>query len=153
MQRKPKAARRGRLSAKASRNPVMHASSHKPQGKGSVAERIAEELQSTKDNLARSASATGDDLAAQIRQLHDDLSTIKETIAAFGQTSRAQAGDAASRIGATAKEAAGDFADSAKKDAQSLLAEFEDYARTNPHYVVGGAIGLGLVLGLFLRRR
>ena len=118
-----------------------------------AAARIGEELKRAKRNIADSAADTSDDLAAEIRRLQDDLNAIKYTLANFGETSQAEAAGAASRIGATAKEAAAGLADNAKKDAYSLLAEIEDYARQNPRYVVGGAIGLGLVLGLFLRRR
>jgi ElaB/YqjD/DUF883 family membrane-anchored ribosome-binding protein len=118
-----------------------------------AAERLGEELKRVKRNIGDHAAETGDDLAAEIRRLQDDLNAVKFTLADFGETARAEAADAASRIGVTAKEAAGEFADNAKKDAQLLLAELEEYARKNPHYIVGGAIGLGLVLGLFLRRR
>jgi ElaB/YqjD/DUF883 family membrane-anchored ribosome-binding protein len=118
-----------------------------------AAERIGEELARAKRNIADSAADTGDDLAAELRRLQDDLNAVKDTIANFGETSRAEAAGAASRIHATAKEAAAGLADNAKQDAHSLLAELEDYARQNPQYVVGGAIGLGLLLGLFLRRR
>jgi ElaB/YqjD/DUF883 family membrane-anchored ribosome-binding protein len=131
----------------------MHATNKPSPGKASAADRIADELQRGKDKIARSASATADDLAAQMRQLQGDLASIKSTIAGYGETSRTQARETASRIGATAKEAAGEFAGHARHDLESMLADFENYARQNPHYVVGGAIGLGLLLGLLLRRR
>ncbi|HEY0223605.1 MAG TPA: hypothetical protein VGC38_03745 [Pseudolabrys sp.] len=123
------------------------------EGMAAAAERIGEELKRVKRNIGDQAADAGDDLAVELRRLQDDLKTVKDTIANFGTTSRAEAAGAASRIRATAKEAAAGLAGNAKQDAHSLLAEFEDYARRNPQYVVGGAIGLGLVLGLFLRRR
>lgn len=119
----------------------------------SAAERIGEELQRAKDNIGRSASAAGDEVAAQIRRVQDDLNTIKDTIANFGKTSRAEASDAASRIGAAAKDAAGEFAGNARQDAQSKIDAFEDYARKNPNHVLAGALGIGVVLGLLLGRK
>lgn len=119
----------------------------------SPAERIGEELQHARDNIARSASAAGDDLAAQIRRVQDDLNAIKDTIADFGKTSGAEASDAASRIGAAAKDAAGEFAGNARQDAQSKIDAFEDYARKNPNHVLAGALGIGVVLGLLLGRK
>ena len=65
-----------------------------------------------------------DDLAAQLRRLQDDLSALKETMSK-----------------------------GAKAEANSVVADLEDFARKNPGAVLGGAIGLGVVLGLLLRRR
>ena len=65
-----------------------------------------------------------DDLAAQLRRLQDDLSALKETMSK-----------------------------GAKAEASSVVADLEDFARKNPGAVLGGAIGLGVVLGLLLRRR
>ena len=39
------------------------------------------------------------------------------------------------------------------QDANRARADLETFARQNPRYVLGGALGLGLVLGLTLRRR
>ena len=118
-----------------------------------AAERIGDELVRVKDNIASSAADAGDDLAAELRRLQKDLNAIKETVAGFGKASGVEAGEAASRIGAVASEAAGDFADNAKREAQSVIADLETFARQNPRYVLGGALGLGVVLGLMLRRR
>jgi ElaB/YqjD/DUF883 family membrane-anchored ribosome-binding protein len=65
-----------------------------------------------------------DDLATQLHRLQDDLNTIKETMSK-----------------------------GAKAEANSVIADLEDFARKNPGAVVGGAVGLGVVLGLLLRRR
>ncbi|MEI9803114.1 MAG: hypothetical protein WDN48_00015 [Pseudolabrys sp.] len=118
-----------------------------------AAERIGEELLRTKDKIARSAVDTGENLGEDLRRLQADLSAIKDTLAGFGKTLGAEASGAASRIGATASDAAGAFAENAKKETQSIIADLENFARQNPRYVLGGALGLGLVLGLTLRRR
>jgi ElaB/YqjD/DUF883 family membrane-anchored ribosome-binding protein len=119
----------------------------------STVERIADEIQRAKHNIARSAAAAGEDLSAELRSLQDDLDAIKLTMAGFAMSSTAEATGAASRIGAVASETASDFADSAKKQTQSVLADLETFARKNPRYVLGGAVGIGLVLGLIMRRR
>ena len=121
-------------------------------GMAAAAERVSEELQRAKDNIARSAAAAGEDLTAQLAQLQDDINGIKRTLGGFAEFSRAEAAGAASRIGGVAAETAGVFADEAKKETQSVLADLEAFARENPRYVLGGALGLGLVLGLMLRR-
>ena len=122
-------------------------------GMAAAAERISEELQRAKDNIARSAAAAGEDVSEQLAQLQEDINGIKRTIGGFAEFSRAEAAGAASRIGGVAAETAGAFADEAKKETQSVVADLEAFARENPRYVLGGALGVGLVLGLMLRRR
>ena len=122
-------------------------------GLAAVVERIATELQQAKDNIAQSAESAGGDLAAQLRRLQEDLGAIQQTVTGLGKVAGAEAGGAASRIGAAGADAARDFADSARKEARSAIADAEAFARKNPGVVLGGALGLGLVLGLLLRRR
>ncbi len=122
-------------------------------GLAAAAARIADELQRAKDNLSKSASDAGGELGGDLRKLQDDLAGIQSTLADFGYEARAEASGAASRIGATAADAAHEFADSTKQHAQSAMADFEDFARKNPSVVLGATLGLGVVLGLFLRRR
>ena len=122
-------------------------------GLAAAAERIGDELARAKDKIVRSAADSGEDLAAELRQLQGDLNDVKQTIAGFGRTSGAEASGAAARIGGVASEAASEFADNAKQEAQSVMADLETFARQNPRYVLGGALGLGVVMGLLLRRR
>lgn len=122
------------------------------EGMAAAAERIGEELVRAKDKIAGSAADAGEDLAAELRRLQHDLNAVKETIAGFGKASGAEASEAASRIGAAVSEAASEFAQHAKQDTQSVIADLETFARQNPRYVLGGALGLGVVLGLLLRR-
>jgi ElaB/YqjD/DUF883 family membrane-anchored ribosome-binding protein len=122
------------------------------EGMAAAAERIGEELARAKTKIADSAAETGEDLAAELRQLQGDLNDIKTTLAGFGRTSRAEAGATASRIGGVASEAAGEFAGNARQDAQVVMSDLETFARQNPKFVLGGALGLGLVLGLMVRR-
>ncbi len=122
-------------------------------GLAAAAARIAEELQRAKDNLSRSASDAGGELAGELRKLQDDLAAIQRTVAGFGQEAREEAAGAATRIGGHAAGAAHDFADNARQQAHSAMADFEEFARKNPQVVLGTALGLGVVLGLMLRRR
>ena len=126
-----------------------------PPGEGlaAAAARIAEELQRTRDNIARSASDAGGELADELRKLQDDLAAIQRTVAGFGEEAREEAAGAASRIGATASDAAHDFAGSAKEHAHSAMADFEAFTRKNPQVVLGATLGLGVVIGLLMRRR
>ena len=70
-----------------------------------------------------SGRAQADDLAAQLRRLQADLDAIKETLKQTG-----------------------------KREAQSAISGVEAYARDNPHAVIAGAVGVGLLLGFMLRR-
>jgi ElaB/YqjD/DUF883 family membrane-anchored ribosome-binding protein len=123
------------------------------EGLAAAAARIAAELQRARDDIARSAASAGDDLAAELHRLQDDLAAIQQTVAGFGKQTGAEASGAAPRIGAAAADAARDFADNARQDASSALADFEEFCRKNPRCVLGGALALGFILGLMLRRR
>lgn len=122
------------------------------EGVADAATRLADELQRAKDNISRMAGAAGDDLAAQLRELQDSIGSIQETVTGFGRAATAEAGEAASRIGAAGADAAREFAAGARQQANSAVADFEDFARKNPRFVLGGALGLGVVLGLMMRR-
>ena len=122
-------------------------------GLAAAAARIAEELQRAKDNLSRSASDAGGELGGELHKLQEDLAAIQRTLAGFGYEARTEAAGAASRIGATAADAAHDFADTARQQAHSAMADFEAFARKNPQVVLGATLGLGVVIGLMLRRR
>jgi ElaB/YqjD/DUF883 family membrane-anchored ribosome-binding protein len=122
------------------------------EGIGAAAARLAEELQRARDNIGRAAGSASDDLAAQLRQLQDDLAAIQSTVGGFGRAASAEAAEAASRIGAAGADAARQFAYGARQQANSALGDFEDFARKNPTAVLGGAVGLGVILGLLLRR-
>jgi ElaB/YqjD/DUF883 family membrane-anchored ribosome-binding protein len=127
--------------------------SNSADGLSAAAASIADELQRAKDNLSRSASDTGEELADDLRKLQKDLAGIQRTLAGFGYEAGTEAAGAASRIGATAADAAHEFADGAKQRAHSAVADFEDFTRKNPQVVLGAALGLGVVVGMFLRRR
>lgn len=122
-------------------------------GLAAAASRIAEELQRAKDNLSRSASDAGGELANELRKLQDDLAAIQRTVAGFGHEARTEAAGAASRIGGHAAGVAHDFAGGAKHQAQSAITDFEEFARKNPRVMLGATLGLGVIIGLMLRRR
>ena len=92
------------------------------------------------------AVAAGDDVAAQIGRLRDEVSAIQQTIAGVGKASNGACSCA------VCAEAANQLARHAKQDAQAAIADLETFARQNLRCVVGGALGVGLVLGLLLRR-
>lgn len=117
-----------------------------------LATRLAEELQRAKDKIARSADSAGEDLALQLRQLQDDVAAIQNTIGAFGKAASAEAGEAATRMGSAGAEAAREFAADAREHAHSVIGDVEEFARRNPHCVLGCTLGLGVILGLLMRR-
>jgi ElaB/YqjD/DUF883 family membrane-anchored ribosome-binding protein len=123
------------------------------EGVATAADRISDELQRARDKIARSAQTAGADVAAELERLQKDIADIRRTIAGFAKASGADAHDAASRIGGVASEAVDDFVAHAKQDTQSVIADLEAYARKNPYQVLAGALGLGVILGLFFRRR
>ena len=123
------------------------------EGLATAAARIAEELQRAKDNLSRSASDAGGELASELRKLQDDLAAIQRTVAGFGREARTEAAGAASHIGAQAADAAYELGDAARRQAHSAVADFEAFARRNPQVVLGAALGLGVFIGLMMRRR
>lgn len=91
-------------------------------------------------------AATGhpnDDVAAQLGRLQDELNAIKETIAATHHES--------CNCAACAEEA-GKMAEHAKEQVKSAIGDLETYVRDNPRVVIGGALGVGVLLGLLLRR-
>lgn len=77
-----------------------------------------------------SDQAKPDDLAAQFRRLQADLDAIKEALTQTGKRE----------------------AQSAMHEAQSAMSRAEAYARANPNAVIAGAVGVGILLGLLLRR-
>jgi ElaB/YqjD/DUF883 family membrane-anchored ribosome-binding protein len=83
-------------------------------------------MTTAKDQITAAATGAADEIAAQLRRLQDDLATLKETMAGVGKK--------------------------AEGEAKSMLAGAEAFARDNPRAVLAGAVGLGLVLGLLLRR-
>ena len=110
-------------------------------------------MQRAKDNLSRSASDAGGELGGELRKLQDDLAAIQRTVAGFGLGGARRSGRRGLAHRRHAADAAHEFADSAKQQAHSAMADFEDFARKNPQVVLGATLGLGVVLGLMLRRR
>lgn len=84
-----------------------------------------------------------DDVAAQLGRLQDELTAIKEAIAATHHES--------CNCAACAEEAS-KMAQHAKERVQPAIGDLEAYIRDNPRAVIGGALGIGVLLGLFLRR-
>ncbi len=103
--------------------------------------------------LRKPPASAGADLAAQLERLQHDIADIRRTVAGFAETSGAEARGAASRIGGVASEKIDEFADRARKESETIVGELEAYARKNPYQVLAGALGVGVIIGLSLRRR
>src|ERR1019366_5582572 len=96
------------------------------------------------------AAGAEDDGAAQLRHLQEEVSAIKQTIAELSKPSIRKANGACDC--AACKEAASQLAQHAKHEAQTAIADLETFARQNPRYALGGALGVGLALGLLLHK-
>lgn len=118
-----------------------------------AAERVSEELQRARDNIVRAADSAGADLAAELERLQGDIADIKRTLAGFAEASGAEARGAASRLGGVASEKIDEFAERARSESETIVGELEAYARKNPYQVLAGALGIGVIIGLLMRRR
>ena len=93
-------------------------------------------------------------------QLIDDLYNVIRTAERLLTASAAQTGERIDEARARAEESIkeakarlADVEDEALKRAQALAGDADQYVRRNPWQAVGVAVGVGLVLGLFLGRR
>ena len=103
-------------------------------------------------------------LQDDVDKLRHDIASLKDSLArvAFGAT--AQAADAVrgvgqsatSQVGATASglmDTGSDLAASAKDQALTLASQLESATRRNPLGAIGGALLVGVVLGMMSRGR
>jgi len=103
-------------------------------------------------------------LQHDVDKLRQDIASLKDSLArvAFGAT--AQAADAVRGAGQTATEQMGatasglldtgsDLAASAKDQALTLASQLESATRRNPLGAIGGALLVGIVLGMMSRGR
>jgi hypothetical protein len=100
------------------------------------------------DATTQATASARDDMAAQLGRLQNDMNALKETVADFGKAPGANGACSCAACSAAASQ----LAKHAKAEVQSMLADVETFVRQNLRYVLGGALGLGLVLGLKSRR-
>lgn len=109
-------------------------------------------------------TAPSGDLHHDLDKLRQDVASLKDSLArvAFGATAQAAdavrgAGQSAtSQVGATASglmDTGSDLAASAKDQALTLASQLEATARRNPLGAIGGALLVGIVLGMMSRGR
>ncbi len=87
--------------------------------------------------------AAANDIAAQLSRLEDELASLKETLG----KAHASGCDCA----ACAEEAS-KMVQHAKEQMKSAMTGIEGYLRDNPRVVIGSALGVGVLLGILLRR-
>jgi ElaB/YqjD/DUF883 family membrane-anchored ribosome-binding protein len=105
-----------------------------------------------------------DNLAKDVSSLRQDMAKMQEILSRFtseaggqaartvrnvGQTVAAQVGSMASGLASTGS----DMATSATQQLKTFTNEFEDITRKNPLGALAGALVLGIVIGLIVRRR
>ena len=97
------------------------------------------------------STGANEDLAAQLASLRDELATLKQAVAGSGQASSGSASCGCNC--AACADAAGQVAQHATEHVRSAIAGAEGFVRENPAAALGGALGVGVLLGLLLTRR
>ena len=98
-------------------------------------QRLRRDVARLTDTLTRLASQVGGEA----------VKTVRET----GQSFSAQVGSAAGAVA----DAGSDLASSAKEHAKTFASELEGMARRNPLGTIGGALLVGVVIGMMSRGR
>jgi ElaB/YqjD/DUF883 family membrane-anchored ribosome-binding protein len=100
----------------------------------------------TVSQLSRDVARLKDTFAQLLSQASD---AGTKTVRDFGQTVASQVSSAASGAADTGSNLVG----SAKGHAKTLASELEDMARRNPLGTIGGALLVGVVIGMMSRGR
>ncbi|AXK83307.1 DUF883 family protein [Pseudolabrys taiwanensis] len=107
--------------------------------------------------VAENAANFSDDLAGDVRKLRDDIGAIQKTLAQFISTTAGEAARTAQNVGASVTSQVSDIASEAAsvatQQAKTFASELEGMARRNPLGTIGGAVLVGVVIGLLSRGR
>jgi len=126
---------------------------------------ITESMARGKEAIGAAAAAGAMDSAAtDLQLLRKDLNSLKETVARLvsqaGGEAAKTARDVASNVTGQAGDIAGDLMDRganaasvATAEAKSFAAELERMTRSNPLAAIAGAVLIGALIGLLVRRR
>jgi len=107
--------------------------------------------------VAENSANFSDDLAGDVRKLRDDIGAIQKTLAQFISTTAGEAARTAQNVGASVTSQVSDIASEAAsvatQQAKTFASELEGMARRNPLGTIGGAVLVGVVIGLLSRGR
>jgi ElaB/YqjD/DUF883 family membrane-anchored ribosome-binding protein len=110
-----------------------------------TASRIGATMHRAKEEIAQSAASARGEMSDDLRKLSDDVASLRDTVAKLAKA-------VASEVGSAAKEIGEDIVEEVEDEASTLVSEFEKVARKNPLAVVGGALCLGLIIGMMRGR-
>ena len=141
----------------------------------SVKDKVGDALDRGKSGIADSAYAAQDSLGQDMTKLREDMAAIQQTLSKFmsesgneayktarnvGSAVASQVGgvasDVASQVGDVASDMAnkaGEMANSAAAQAKTFASEMENMARRNPLGTIGAAVLVGVVIGMMSRSR
>jgi len=107
--------------------------------------------------VAENAANFSDDLAGDVRKLRDDIGAIQKTLSQFISSTAGEAARTAQSVGASVTSQVSDIASEAAsvatQQAKTFASELEGMARRNPLGTIGGAVLVGVVIGLLSRGR
>jgi ElaB/YqjD/DUF883 family membrane-anchored ribosome-binding protein len=117
-----------------------------------------------KEAISSAASVAASSATSDLQSLRNDLDGLKDTISKFvsiaGNEAMKSARDVASNVTARVGTTAGTFADTgsdmasaATQQAKTFALELERLARRNPIGALAGAAVIGILIGMFGRRK
>ena len=127
-------------------------------------DKVGDALDRGKSGFADSAYAAGDSLKDDVTKLREDMAAIQKTLAKFaseagneavktaqnvGSAMASQVGDMANQVGETASE----YAAAATQQAKTFASEIETMARKNPLGTIGATLVVGVIIGMMSRGR
>jgi len=123
----------------------------------SLKDKVGDALDRGKSGVADSAQAAGDSLSEDVAKLRQDIATIQQTLSKFASEAGSEAVKTAQNVGSAVAsqvgEVASDVASAAKEQAKTFASEVENMARRNPLGTIGGAVLVGVVIGMMSRGR
>ena len=116
------------------------------------------------DARADSGNGGRDRIAEDVQKLRRDVANLTETLTRLGsrvggeaaETVRSAGQSFSAHVGSAADavaDASSDLASSAKEHAKTFASELEGMARRNPLGTIGGALLVGVVIGMMSRGR
>jgi ElaB/YqjD/DUF883 family membrane-anchored ribosome-binding protein len=120
---------------------------------GAAVDEVKNELDRGQSKMNKSAENAKDDLSQELRKIRDEMSSMQKIISGFASSAGNDAKRMAQNIGAQVGDIAGDMASGARDQAKTFAAELEEMARRSPLSTIGGALLIGVVIGLVSRGR
>jgi ElaB/YqjD/DUF883 family membrane-anchored ribosome-binding protein len=120
-------------------------------------DKVGEEFDRGKSNVADSASAAGENLSEDLARLRDDMARMQETVSKFASEAGSEAYKTAQNVGSAVAsqvgEVASEVASTAKSQMKTFASELETMARNNPLGTIGATLLVGVVIGMMSRGR